>query len=87
MSYLNNPDRLLVLLRQLVDGFGVTLILFALTLLFSLPLGMLLALARMSRYSLLRKPVQLYILVMRGTPLILQIFTIYFFLPLLLVDR
>jgi polar amino acid transport system permease protein len=82
MSYLNNPDRLLVLLRQLVDGFGVTLILFALTLLFSLPLGMLLALARMSRYSLLRKPVQLYILVMRGTPLILQIFTIYFFLPM-----
>lgn len=82
MSYLNNPERLGVLLRQLMDGFGVTLTLFAFTLLFSLPLGMVLALARMSRYSLIRRPVQFFILVMRGTPLILQVFTIYFFLPI-----
>ncbi len=83
MKYLNNPGRLLVLLGQMADGLGVTMSLFGLTLLFSVPLGMLLALLRMSRFHAVTAPVRLYILVMRGTPLILQVFTVYFFLPLL----
>ena len=52
--------------------------LFSLTLLFSLPLGLLFALMRMSRFKLVSMPVRLLILVMRGTPLILQVFTVYF---------
>jgi polar amino acid transport system permease protein len=56
--------------------------LFAYTLLFSLPLGLLLALARMSWHKPVRWPVQFFILVMRGTPLILQVFTVYFVLPM-----
>jgi polar amino acid transport system permease protein len=83
MKYLNNPGRLLVLLEQMAEGLGVTMSLFGLTLLFSLPLGMALALLRMSRHPAVNGPVRLYILVMRGTPLILQVFTVYFFLPLI----
>lgn len=83
MKYLNEPARLSVLLGQMLDGLGVSLSLFGLTLLFALPLGLVLALLRMSRQPLVRKPVELYILVMRGTPLILQVFTVYFFLPVL----
>lgn len=83
MKYINNPDRLASLLAQMLDGLSITLNLFALTLLFSLPLGLLVTLMRMSPRLWLKKPSQLFILVMRGTPLILQVFTVYFFLPLL----
>ncbi len=83
MKYLNNPDRLAVLLGQLWQGLGITLSLFGYTLLFSLPLGLAFALMRMSKLKLVRWPVQLFILVMRGTPLILQVFTVYFVLPLI----
>ncbi len=83
MKYLNNPDRLASLLAQLWQGLGVTMSLFGYTLLFSLPLGLVLALMRMSRNKAVRYPVQLFILVMRGTPLILQVFTVYFVLPMI----
>jgi polar amino acid transport system permease protein len=83
MKYFNNPDRLVSLLWQLWQGLGVTMSLFGFTLLFSLPLGLALALLRMSRHKALRLPVQLFILVMRGTPLILQVFTVYFVLPMI----
>ncbi|HSK67660.1 MAG TPA: amino acid ABC transporter permease [Candidatus Limnocylindria bacterium] len=83
MKYLNNPARLLTLMGQMAEGLGVTMTLFGLTLLFSLPLGMVLALMRMSRSRAVQAPVCLYILIMRGTPLILQVFTVYFFLPLI----
>ena len=82
MKYLNNPARFAVLLGQMWEGLSVTLSLFSLTLFFSLPLGLIIALCRMSRFRALRLPSQFFILVMRGTPLILQVFTIYFFLPM-----
>ena len=53
------------------------------TLLFSLPLGLALALLRMSKRRIISAPISLYILVMRGTPLMLQIFAIYFAIPTL----
>ena len=89
MEFFNNPEQLLKLLRQLENGLGDTGQLFACTLLFSLPLGLVIALLRMSRFKLVSVPIRLYILIMRGTPLILQIFTIYFFLPKLFgrIDR
>ncbi|MGI6653525.1 MAG: amino acid ABC transporter permease [Christensenellales bacterium] len=83
MKYFDNPERMLLLLQQLADGLGVTMSLFALTLLISLPLGLVFALFRMSKIKLLRFPVWLFILIMRGTPLILQVFTVYFVLPLI----
>ena len=81
MSYLNDMERLSALLTQLFKGLGVTMQLFAYTLLLALPLGLLVAVLRMSKFRPVSAVTQVYILVMRGTPLILQIFTIYFFLP------
>ena len=81
VQYFNDPERLVKLLTQLATGFGTTLSIFAMTLLISLPLGLLVALGRMSRRKVISAPVSLYILVMRGTPLMLQLFAVYFFLP------
>ena len=66
------------LLPILWGGFCTTLAIFALTLLFSIPLGLLVAVLKMSRYRIIRYPVSFYISVMRGTPLLLQIVAIYF---------
>jgi polar amino acid transport system permease protein len=63
---------------DLAEGLGTTVAIFALTLLFSLPLGLLVALGRMSRVGVLRQAMRLYISVMRGTPLMLQLFFFYF---------
>ena len=66
------------LLPILWGGFCTTLAIFALTLLFSSPLGLLVAVLKMSRYRIVRYSVSFYISVMRGTPLLLQIVAIYF---------
>jgi polar amino acid transport system permease protein len=66
------------LLPILWGGFCTTLAIFALTLIFSIPLGLLVAVLKMSRYRIVRYPVSFYISVMRGTPLLLQIVAIYF---------
>ena len=63
---------------SLIQGFGVTLQLFVLTLLFSLPLGLLICLASMSRLRILSAPVHFIIWVVRGTPLMLQLIAIYY---------
>ncbi len=63
---------------MLSEGFLVSLQIFAFTLLGSLPLGMLVAFARMSRFKPLALLARLYISIMRGTPLMLQMFAIYF---------
>ena len=81
VQYFNDPERLVKLLTQLATGFGTTLSIFAMTLVISLPLGLVVALGRMSRRKFISAPVSLYILVMRGTPLMLQLFAVYFFLP------
>lgn len=81
MQYLNNPDLLSKLLAQLAVGMGTSLGIFFFTLLFSLPLGLLIALGRMSHRRWISAPISFYILIMRGTPLMLQLFTVYFFLP------
>jgi polar amino acid transport system permease protein len=62
----------------MLKGVGVSLEVFFLTLLFSLPLALPVALGRMSKNRLLRNIIKLYLLIMRGTPLILQLIFIYF---------
>ena len=84
MRYFNNPEALLKLVSSMQDGFTNTLTIFFATLLFALPLGMVVALLRMSRHRVVSLPVSVYILVMRGTPLMLQIFAIYFAIPMLI---
>lgn len=82
MRYFNNPEALLRLVLSMQDGFMNTLTIFFLTLVFSIPLGMVIALLRMSKRKIISMPVSLYILIMRGTPLMLQIFAIYFAIPM-----
>ena len=67
-----------VLMTRLGEGMLVSVEIFFLTLLFSLPLGLLVAFGRMSKNLLLRNIIKLYISVMRGTPLILQLMVVYF---------
>lgn len=66
------------ILSQLFQGMGITAEIFFLTLLFSLPLGLILSFGRMSRNWLLRSVSKFYISVMRGTPLMLQLIVVYF---------
>lgn len=68
---------------QLWVGAKLTLGLFIITLLLSIPFGLLLALMRLSKFRILSYLVNAYIWLMRGTPLMLQIFFIYFALPML----
>ncbi|MFY9177210.1 MAG: amino acid ABC transporter permease [Clostridiales bacterium] len=63
---------------KLSEGMLESVKIFTLTLLFSLPLGLFVAFGRMSKNLLLRNFVRLYISIMRGTPLILQLMVIYF---------
>lgn len=69
------------ILPQLWSGAKITLSLFVITLLLSIPLGLILALLRLSKIKVLDFIVNFYIWVIRGTPLMLQIFFIYFALP------
>ncbi|MFR2561346.1 MAG: amino acid ABC transporter permease [Anaeromassilibacillus sp.] len=62
-----------VLLSQMLEGTLMSLRIFFSTLLFSLPLGLLVALGRMSKNPIINLPVRFYILVRRGTPLMLQL--------------
>ena len=63
---------------MLLEGFGTTVQIFVLTLVGSIPLAVPVALARMSRFAPLRAVARVYISIMRGTPLMLQMFAIYF---------
>ena len=63
---------------SLFQGFLVTLKLFTLTLLFSLPLGLFMALGVMSDFKILSYPLKFLIWVIRGTPLMLQLLVVYY---------
>lgn len=65
-------------LPELALGFVQSFIIFALTLILSLPLGLLVYAGRVSTFTPLRWVVRFYISVMRGTPLILQLMVVYF---------
>lgn len=67
-----------VLLAKLSEGMVVSTEIFFLTLLFSLPLGLFVAFGRMSKNVVLRNVVKVYISIMRGTPLMLQLMVVYF---------
>lgn len=68
----------LTMLKQLGDGMVVSVEIFLLTLVFSLPLGLLVAFGRMSKIGIIRWLVKIYIAIMRGTPLMLQLIVVFF---------
>ena len=64
-----------------LGGLALTILLAALALLLSLPVGLVLGLARVSPYRLVRWPITALVFVVRGTPLLMVVFWAYFFLP------
>ena len=69
---------ILNLCEILFSGLGTTLSIFFITLLISVPLGIVVAILRNSKNLFLSKIMALYILIIRGTPMILQIIFVYF---------
>lgn len=76
-------DVTLILMQYLVP----TLKLFGFTLLFSIPLGMIVALLKMCKFKPISWLTNIYILIMRGTPLMLQIIAIYYAIPYLKINE
>ena len=64
--------------RSLTEGFGMTFKLFCLTLLFALPLGLIISFGSMSRFKPLKWLVKTFVWIIRGTPLMLQLIVVYY---------
>jgi len=73
---------ILEIMPQVLEGLKVTLEIFALTLILAIPLGIVIAVMRTSKSLVLREISGIYVLIMRGTPLLLQIIIIFFGLPI-----
>ena len=67
-----------IIAQQLVSGMGSSLMIFVLTLLFSMPLGLLVAFGRMSKIKPLQAVLKVFIAILRGTPLMLQLLVVNF---------
>ena len=67
-----------VMMEQLAGGLMKSISIFLLTLLFALPLGLLVSFGRMSRNWFIRSIVWVFISILRGTPLMLQLLAVYF---------
>lgn len=74
-------DYLLHIVPIISEGLEVTVSLFFVVLVLSLPSGILLAMLRLSPLTIVRRSVEFYVYIMRGTPLMLQILFIYYGLP------
>ena len=68
----------MLFLEQLLPGALAALELFIVTLIFSIPFGILLAMGRLCKFKSIAKTIQIYIWVIRGTPLMLQLLFVYF---------
>lgn len=76
-----SQEAIIKLFFQLLGYSKVTLKIFFLTIVFSLPIGMILTMGRMSKLKIFSYPVRLFLLIMRGTPLLLQLVAVYFIPP------
>ena len=75
-------DKTLDTILLMLEGSTITLEIFCVTLALALPLGLFAALGRLSRFRLLNRLLEIYIWIMRGTPLMLQLLFVYFALPM-----
>ena len=71
-------DNILNLFNILSQGLFTTILIFILTLLFAIPLGIVVAIAQNSKNKILNAIIKIYILIIRGTPMMLQIIFVYF---------
>lgn len=71
-------EKTVSIVKQLAQGMVASLTIFVLTLLFSVPLGLLICMIRMSKFKPLQWFARIYISIMRGTPLMLQLLVVFF---------
>ncbi len=71
-------SNLINLTKILFTGLGNTLLIFVLTLIIGIPIGILVAIAKNSKYKIISFITNIYILIIRGTPMMLQIIFVYF---------
>lgn len=76
-------NEIITFIPEALQGLKVTIEIFAITLVLSIPLGVIIALGRISKIKVINSLTGAYVLVLRGTPLLLQILFIFFGLPLL----
>lgn len=74
-------DYIIRIIPQMLDGCVVTAQVFFVTIILSIPLGVLLSLGRVSGIAVLQKLIGIYVWLLRGTPLMLQLFFVYYALP------
>ncbi|WP_300279296.1 amino acid ABC transporter permease [Peptacetobacter sp.] len=67
----------------MIEGIKIVIVLFAITLILSIPAGIMVSILRISKNKIIEKIVEFYILIMRGTPLLLQMIVIFYGLPLI----
>ncbi|MDR0854046.1 MAG: amino acid ABC transporter permease [Clostridiales Family XIII bacterium] len=78
-----DPAYLAEITEYIAMGMGVTLKVFGVTLLFSIPLGILCALGKLSSFRIIHAVLGVYTWIFRGTPLLLQLFFTYYGLPII----
>lgn len=76
-------NEIIAFMPQALEGLKVTIEIFIITLILSIPLGAIIALGRISKIRILKSVTGIYVLMLRGTPLLLQILFIFFGLPLI----
>lgn len=76
-------NEIIAFIPQVLEGLKVTIEIFIITLILSIPLGCIIALGRISKVKILNSITGVYVLILRGTPLLLQILFIFFGLPLI----
>lgn len=74
-------DYIIKIIPQMLEGSVVTAQVFFITIVLSIPLGVLLSLGRVSSIGILQKLIGLYVWLLRGTPLMLQLLFVYYALP------
>lgn len=85
-EYLFNIELVIESLPFLLGGAGYTILISLVSMFFSLILGTLIALARISKWRILNIPARIYISFMRGTPLLVLLFILYFGLPMIGIE-
>jgi polar amino acid transport system permease protein len=81
--YLELINEIIAFIPQVLEGLKVTIEIFIITLILSIPLGGIIALGRISKVKIVNSITGVYVLILRGTPLLLQILFIFFGLPLI----
>ena len=70
--------KIVLMLQSMLKGTVVSLEVFFLTLIFAIPLAMIICMGRMSKLKVLQEICKMLLLIVRGTPLMLQLICVYF---------